>query len=85
MGPPPRSLAVAALLASVGGCATTRISSTELDARAGTVLCYFEPEEIASAAELKEGQRVRLDCTVDSFRVEGGQILSVLAGCDRDR
>jgi hypothetical protein len=50
----------------------------------GSVLCYFEPEQIAAAAAIREGETVRLDCTIDSFRVEGGQVLSVLAGCDRE-
>jgi hypothetical protein len=34
----------------------------------GSVLCYFEPEQLSQAADLKEHQMVQLECRVDSFR-----------------
>jgi hypothetical protein len=49
----------------------------------GAVLCYFEPEDLAQAADLKEGQTVSLDCRVDSFRRGDNDIEAVLVGCRR--
>jgi len=49
----------------------------------GAVLCYFEPEDIAQAADLKEGQTASLDCKIDSFRRSDNQVEAVLVGCRR--
>jgi hypothetical protein len=49
----------------------------------GAVLCYFEPEDIAQAADIKEGQTVSLDCRVDSFRRADNDIEAVLVACRR--
>jgi hypothetical protein len=48
----------------------------------GSVACYFEPNRTAFAATIKGGQGVRLECTVDSFRIEGGQVYAILASCE---
>jgi hypothetical protein len=51
----------------------------------GSVLCYFEPEEIGQAADLKEHQTVQLACRIDSFRpaASGTATEAVLSGCER--
>jgi len=49
----------------------------------GTVFCYFEPSDIADAANVKIGDAVELNCHLDSFRTDRDAALSVLAGCRR--
>lgn len=50
----------------------------------GTVFCYFDPSDLADAAEILRGQDVRLSCFVDSFRADGlGHVTSILANCKR--
>ena len=49
----------------------------------GTVLCYFEPEDIDDAAGINQGNEITLDCQVQAFRVDGAQHLSILHGCRR--
>ena len=51
----------------------------------GTVLCYFEPDDIDLAADLRKGDSVTLTCVVDSFRVDKGDVLAVLGSCSRKR
>jgi hypothetical protein len=49
----------------------------------GTVLCYFEPGDIADAVSFKAGDAADLRCRVDSFRTDRDATLSVLSGCRR--
>jgi hypothetical protein len=51
----------------------------------GSVLCYFEPDQLAQAADLKEGQKVQLSCWVDSFRPANSSagVEAVLTSCER--
>jgi hypothetical protein len=51
----------------------------------GTVLCYFEPEHIDEAADLKDGTTVDLSGRVESIRVEQGRALAVVQSCRRAR
>jgi hypothetical protein len=49
----------------------------------GTVLCYFEPEDIDDATGINLGNEITLDCQVQAFRVDGAQHLSILHDCRR--
>jgi len=51
----------------------------------GSVLCYFEPDQMLEASELRAGADVALGCVFDSFQPGGatGEVTSVLAGCRR--
>ena len=51
----------------------------------GTVLCYFEPEDIGDASSLHEGDSTAFKCEVKHFETVQKLALSVLVGCRRSK
>jgi hypothetical protein len=51
----------------------------------GSILCYFEPEQIDDVTPLQPGAQTALECQVQYFRPVGQMAVSVLAGCKRSK
>jgi hypothetical protein len=51
----------------------------------GSVLCYFEPHNISDVSQVRQGDPVEFECEVQYFKDVNRTVVSVLAGCRRNK